>query len=119
MVEIKKLRLKVLLSFGISNLACVVPSVLRETLKHTPSLTEIYKCCSEACITGEESTSLRPYLTMSFDVFNGNMQNIEESVAASLNLVLCCRVCERYTVNVSRVFGEHLFIEVSVLNQKS
>lgn len=114
-MEIEKLRSKVMLSLGISNLACVVSEVFRTTLQHTPSLTETHKCRSEACISGDATTCQRPYLTMALDVFNGDMRNIEKSVAAALNLILCCRVCGSYSIYVSRTFGEHLFIEVRSL----
>lgn len=114
-VEIKKKRSQLLLSFGKSNLACVVVNVLSTTLRHTPSLTETHKCSSEACINEDETAYLRPYLALSFDVFKSDMQNIEKSIAANLNLILCCRKCKNFTVKVSRTFGESLFIEVSSL----
>lgn len=113
--EIRNIREKLLLSFGNSNLACVVPKVLTTTLKHTPSLTEVYKCRNKECINEPETTSQRPYLDMAPDVFKGSMENIERSITANLNLVLSCRKCKTLTVNVCRTFGEHLFIEVSSL----
>lgn len=102
--------------FGKSDYSCVFTEILSATLKRSPSLREIVKCSSMVCINADAVETSRPYLTMSFNVFNGNMDNIEKSISANLNIRLNCRLCEtNFAVNVTRIFGDHLFIEVGCL----
>lgn len=101
-------------SIGTTNVARTAIDILTSTLKHTPSLIEIMKCSNQICVKDDEVVTGRPYLSMAFDVFRRDMDRIEQVIAANLNLRLNCRKCnENLSINVTRVFGEHLFIEVS------
>lgn len=110
---IQRMRTEILSSFGTANCACVVTQVLSQTLKHNPSLREIIRCASKECENKNPTELSRSYLTMEFAVFNGHMDNIERSIAANLNIISNCRSCQRsFAVETTRVFGDHLFIEV-------
>lgn len=110
---IQRMRTEVLSGFGTANCACVVTQVLSKTLKHTPSLREIIRCSSQECANKNPTELSRSYLTMEYTVFNGDMENLEKSIAANLNIISNCRSSQScFAVKTTRVFGDHLFIEV-------
>lgn len=105
--KINNLRAKLLINtFKKTSYETVVSDMIRETLKLTPSYSEILKC--PVCHFSKEN--IFPLITVSKDIYNDNMKNLEAAINENFPNNMVCQCMAKF--NSVRDPGGHLFVEV-------
>lgn len=98
--------------YGPGDSSIVVTDVLKKFLSSCPSIIETGKCNQKGCLSKEHKFAV-PVVSISDEVFNDNMANLKSAILANFPSENSCKKCRKPLAEFQRVFGCHLFIEVS------
>lgn len=87
----------------------VVSRMISEVLKNTPSYSESAVCEIKRC--KHRTDRIFPLLCLNNAVFDNKLSNIGTAIVSNFPENVLCGKCEK-PMKITRVFGNHLFIEV-------
>lgn len=90
----------------------VVTGFLKHTLENCPSYSEKGICNRKGCTSKKHELNF-PILSISCNQFNNDITNLQAAILENFPNQSQCQKCRTKLTEFQRIYGHHIFIEVS------